>query len=226
MSTTARSVRPRIAPRASRPCITMLCFALISTAVAGETKPSSALVKRLMLPTPAITPFVEVRYSALLTRPMVASGELEYRGPQSLQKRILSPYREQQIIDGDQVTVQREGEKTRRFSLKRTPELQGMLDSLGSLLAGDADALARAFIVTIDEDEAGWTLHLAPRSERAQQHLREILVTGTGDKPDCFVTSEPDGDASFLLLGASSETQLPDPPPRAWTEEYCRAPHN
>ena len=226
MSTEVRPVRPCIARRPNRPCLAALCFALISTTLAGETKPASVLVKRLMLPTPAIAHFVEVRYSALLTRPMVASGELEYRGPQSLQKRILSPYREQQIIDGDQVTVQREGEKTRRFSLKRTPELQGMLDSLGSLLAGDADALEQTFTVTLDEGEAGWTLHLVPRSERARQHLREILVTGRDDKADCFVTSEPDGDASFLLLGASSETQLPDPPPRAWTEEYCRAPHN
>lgn len=226
MSTAARPVRISIARRALWPCIAALCLTGIPTARADEAQPAAALVKRLMLPTPAITRFVEVRYSALLTRPMVASGELEYRGPQSLQKRILAPYREQQIIDGDQVTVQREGEKTRRFSLKRTPELQGILDSLGSLLAGDADALARTFIVTMDEGEAGWTLHLAPRSERAQRHLREIMVTGRDDKPVCFVTSEPDGDASFLLLVPSSETQLPDPPARAWTEEYCRAPHN
>jgi hypothetical protein len=226
MSIEARPVRPRIARRALWPCIAALCLTSIPTARADEPQPATTLVKRLVLPTPAITHFVEVRYSALLTRPMVASGELEYRGPRSLQKRILAPYREQQIIDGDQVTVQREGEKTRRFSLQRTPELQGILDSLGSLLAGDADALARTFIVTMDQGAAGWTLHLAPRSERAQRQLREIMVTGRDDKPDCFVTSEPDGDASFLLLGASSETQLPDPPPRAWTEEFCRVPHD
>lgn len=224
MSTTARPVSPCSAPRASRASIAALCFAAAATALAGEANPAAALVKRLVLPTPAVTRFVEVRYSTLLTRPMVASGELEYRGPRSLEKRILSPYLERQVIDGDQVTVQREGEKARRFSLRRTPELQGILDSLGSLLAGDAAALEQTFTVTLDMSEAGWSLHLVPRNERARQHLREILVTGRADKPDCFVTSEPGGNASFLLLGAASETQRPDPPTRAWAEEHCRAP--
>ena len=193
-------------------------------APAGEDSPAAALVKRLAMPAPAITRFVEVRYSALLTRPLSTSGELEYRGSRSLHKRILSPYREQQVIDGDQVSVEREGEKLRRFSLRNTPELKGILDSLGSLLAGDPVSLERSFAVTLEDTATGWMLRLVPRNVRARQQLREILVTGHADQADCFVTREPDGDASFMLLGAASQASFPDPPARAWVQEHCRVP--
>lgn len=221
----ARAVVPRAASSAVVRWVAIAGFALIVLpAAAGEDSPAAALVRRLALPAPAITRFVEVRYSALLTRPLSTAGELEYRGPRLLYKRILAPYHEQQVIDGDRVTVEREGEKVRRFSLQRAPELKGILDSLGSLLAGDAHELERVFEVSVEQGTAGWVLRLAPRSSRARQQLRDILVSGRAGQVDCFVIDEPDGDASFMLLGEASEAKLPEPPLRAWLQEHCRVP--
>ncbi|MCC7461663.1 MAG: outer membrane lipoprotein carrier protein LolA [Gammaproteobacteria bacterium] len=199
-------------------------IALALPAAPDDASPAARLISRLVLPVPAITPFVEVRYSALLTRPLLVSGELEYRGPRSLHKHILAPYHEQQLIDGDRVTVEREGEQTRRFSLQRSPELKGILDSLGSLLAGDLQALERSFDVSVEEGAGGWTLRLVPRSVRARRQLSSILVSGRGTHAACFITQEPDGDASYLLLGEVHLPAQPRPPERAWVREHCRVP--
>jgi hypothetical protein len=168
-----------------------------------------ALVARLAKPAPASIEFTEVRFSRLLREPLIVSGELGYSGPTSLDRRVTTPYREHTSIRGESVKVEREGEKTRSFALKHAPELRGLLTGFSAMLAGDADALRRAFTVNATGDDAAWTLELIPSDTRAGRRLQEIEVTGSQAEPRCFSMTTGDGAQSVLLLGTMATDQVP-----------------
>ena len=77
------------------------------------------LLARLAQPAPAARSFVEVRFSSLLTTPLVVSGGLEYRADGTLVRRVDAPYQETTELRGQNVRVERAGAKPRQFSLDR-----------------------------------------------------------------------------------------------------------
>jgi Outer membrane lipoprotein carrier protein LolA-like len=182
-----------------------------------------ALLSRLARPAPATTPFVEARFSKLLAKPLVVSGELEYLGPDSLARTVKEPFQERTEIKGTTVTVQR-GERTRRFSLNRAPELRTLLDSFAALLGGDRSVLERQFTLDLQGDEQAWKLVMTPKDARVKQRIRDITVTGAANEPRCLITTEPDEDASIMLLASAAATKLPDPVQRTGLENECRGP--
>jgi hypothetical protein len=90
------------------------------------------------------------------------------------------------------------------------------------LLGGDRSGLEKEFTLDTQGDEAAWTLIMKPKEPRIQQRIRDITVTGAADEPRCLMTTEPNGNASIMLLAASAGTKLPDSPQRAWLEDFCR----
>ncbi len=199
-------------------------LALFPMMASGATTDPGALLARIARPAPATTPFVEVRFSSLLATPLVASGELQYRSADALDKRIDHPYHEQMTIRGPDVRVVREGEAPRHFSLKRVPELRGMLSAFGALLSGDRSALERLFQLNLSEDGVAWTLKLTPRDGRVRKRLRGILVTGRDDSPRCLTVTEADGDASVMLLGNAVLREMPEPLDRVRLDRHCANP--
>lgn len=171
-----------------------------------------------------MTPYLEVRYQRLLKAPLVLRGELTYGGPGKLSKSVTRPYRETTAIDGEQVRVTREHETPRRFSLRRAPELAGVLASFGAMLAGDAATLRAYFDVVLDRAGAGWTIALVPKDARTRQRVAAIEIDGRDAAPRCFALREPDGDASYLLIGDASRAPLEAEPARDAVLAACKAP--
>jgi len=172
----------------------------IGTAAADEV---GELLSQLVRPAPDAVPFVEVRFSPLLEAPVLASGVLEYLAPGRLARHVADPYREDTLIDGDEVVLSREGEKERRFSLRRAPELRGLLSSFSSILSGDTAALREAFDLELVPGAAPdhWTLRLAPREEALRRRLGDIEVHGGGRAVSCIsMGTQPDA-ASITVLG-------------------------
>jgi hypothetical protein len=189
-------------------------------APAAELDPD-ALLARLARPAPDATTFVEVRYSSLLTKPLVASGQLELSEDAALVRRVTEPYRETTVLRGEQVQVEREGAKARSFSLDRAPELRGMLASFGALLRGDRASLERYFEVSVLGTEARWRIDLVPRDAKLARRLAIIRVDGANDRPRCFTLAEPDDDASIVTLGVQDRTALPATLDRRALEAWC-----
>jgi hypothetical protein len=161
---------------------------------------TQALISRLARPAPATISFTEVRFSKLLRAPLIVSGDLGYSGPDSLDRRVTTPYREHTMIRGESVKVEREGEKPRSFALKHAPELRGLLSGFSAVLSGDAEALHRTFDVQLSGNDAAWRLELTPAQTNARR-LQRIEITGREGEPRCFVMSTSDGATSVLLLG-------------------------
>ena len=180
-----------------------------------------ALLARLVRPPPDTTTFVEIRYSALLAEPLVASGRLEHRADGALVRQVTAPYRETTTLRGENVRVEREGGRPRSFSLDRAPELRGMLASFGALLTGDRAMLERHFGVVASGSDARWQIELSPLDERLQRRLVAIRVDGSGDRARCFTMTEPDGDASVMTLGVPDRASLPESLARASLQAWC-----
>ncbi len=163
-----------------------------------------------------------MRYSRLLTTPLRVGGELEYRGATSLAKTVSTPYREQTQIEGETVSVTREGERARRFSLQRAPELRGLLASFGAMLAGDGKTLKQFFDVSATGDDARWQLRLVPRDTRARRRIVEVGVEGANDAPRCFVVRGGKGEESFLVIGEAASALPEATPARDRLMAWCQ----
>lgn len=175
----------------------------LTTWSAGPNDPDAdALIARLAKPAPATIAFAEVRFSKLLRAPLIVSGDLGYSGPDSLDRRVTTPYREHTAIRGESVKVEREGEKPRSFALKHAPELRGLLSGFSAILSGDAAMLRKSFDVDLAGNEDAWTLQLTPIDTKARRRLQRIEITGQHGEPRCFSMTTADGASSVLLLGA------------------------
>ena len=172
---------------------------------------------------PAHTTYTEVRFVHLLKKPLVLHGELDYGGAGKLGKSVTAPYRETLHVDGDAVTLAREGNGERHFPLDRAPELHALLAGFSALLGGDAAALRQHFEVALAQDGAHWTLTLTPTEAGLAKHLKRMRVDGAGNEPACFALDESNGDASVMRVGAHAAAPLPQAPTRDALEAACRA---
>jgi hypothetical protein len=194
----------------------------IATTIASAADPGTdALLDRLARPAPETTPFVEVRYSALLTEPLVVAGELEHRDDGALVRRVQEPYSETTTLLGENVTVQRDGSRPRRFSLDRAPELRGMLNSFGAMLKGDRATLEQQFEIASSEYDNAWRIDLVPRGDKLRARLARIRVDGQSDRANCMTMEEPDGDATVMAIGIADRGALPSPLERESLQSWC-----
>lgn len=184
---------------------------------------TATLIRQLARPAPASIAFTEIRFSPLLQQPIVVGGDLAYEGPTVLDRHVTRPYREDTIIRGESVTVQREGEPLRSFALKRAPELQGLLTAFTALLAGNQADIERQFTLAADGDDAQWRLVLSPIDARVRKRVKQIEIDGRGGTPRCFAILNATQGASVMLLGAATETRLPQPLTRDWVTRFCSA---
>ena len=175
-----------------------------------------ALVNSLGRPAPARTAFAEARFLKVLDQPLVVSGELAWLGGDRLERQVDHPNREVSSIADGEVTQQREGRSPRRFSLKRAPQLQILLDSFVALLGGNSERLEQAFAIqhTVS-DSKRWTLTLTPRDPTLVRSVSRIEIDGQGNEPRCMRVQEADGDLSIDLLGDLAAQMPATPTPEA-----------
>jgi hypothetical protein len=199
----------------------IVALTLVTVTLHAAELDTEALLASLVRPAPDTTSFVEVRYSSLLTAPLVVAGQLEHRTDGALVRRVESPYRETTELRGDRVRVDREGSKPRSFSLARAPELRGMLASFGALLQGDRAMLERHFTIAAHGTSERWQIELTPRDGTLGRRLAVILVDGSNDRPRCFTLAEHDGDAGVTALGVQHRAALPESIERESLQAWC-----
>ena len=177
-------------------------------ALASATVPATsieALLATLARAPPRSIAFTEIRSSALLEAELIVSGTLEYAAPGKLSRIVSRPYEERTDIDGDEVRITRADRPERRYSLRRAPELRGLLTSFSAILGGDHAALEREFELSLATTQAGWQLTLTPRNKRARASIGSIRVRGAGDTPACITIGGNGGESTALLLGVAAD---------------------
>jgi hypothetical protein len=191
-------------------------------AAAATAAKAQALVAGLKRPAPARTRFSEVRFSGLLERPLILHGELEYDGPGKLSRTVVAPYDEHMTIENGEASVQRGDHPVRKFPLSQAPELEGFLRGFAALLGGDAEALQRDFVLSVNGGDTAWHLKLAPRDDRLARRVSALEVDGAGNAARCFRTIEADGDVNVLLVESLADAKLPTRPTQPMIDALCR----
>ncbi len=143
--------------------------------------------------------FVEKKYLASLDRPLESSGELVYVAPSRLEKRTVKPKPEVLIIDGDTLTIERNGTR-RSISLASFPEVSAFTESMRATLAGDFDALSRNYRVQADGSPAQWRLTLLPSDPKIAALVSRVTVTGRDQRVDAIEVLQADGNRSVTTI--------------------------
>ena len=153
--------------------------------------------------------FVERKFIALLDQPVESSGELSYVAPDRLEKRTLKPKPESMVLEGGVLTLERSGRK-RSLPLADYPEIGAFVDSIRGTLAGDHEALQRAYGLSLEGDAARWTLILTPSEPRMAQIVQKIRIGGSRGEVSSVEILQADGDRSLMSI---QKTGRPDMAP-------------
>ena len=147
--------------------------------------------------------FTETRYLKIAEQPLESSGELVFVAPDHLEKHTVSPKPENLVVDGDMLTVDRNGRKV-TIALRNYPELGAFIESIRATLAGNRFALEDAYKVSISGQGENWTLTLVPIDSRMKQKVSEITLAGTGAALARVEIRQADGDHSLMRLQDAS----------------------
>lgn len=145
--------------------------------------------------------FVETKTIALLDKPVVSTGELDYTPPARLEKRTLKPRQELMVLDGDQLRLER-GKQVFTIRLSDQPEALAFVDSLRGTLSGDKVALEKNYKLRLSGTEERWTLDLLPDDQRIAAFVVRITFGGTRNRVEWIRYLQADGDSAVMTIEA------------------------
>ena len=147
--------------------------------------------------------FTETNYLSIAAQPVVSSGELLFAAPDHLEKRTRTPKPENLVVDGDKVTVERNGHRY-TLALEQYPQVAAFIDSIRATLTGNRYALEQVYRVEIAGRGDDWTLRLTPLDARMLKVIATITLDGTRDRLRTVTIRQADGDRSVMRLQDAS----------------------
>ena len=183
--------------------MSVLLFASLPAAAQEEPWDFARLMAQLAQVQTSRARYSEVRRVAVLQKPLHLSGTLLYERPARIEKRQILPFKEVIRVDGDRLTVEREG-KTREVRLQNAPLIAALVESLRATLAGDATELERLFSVRVQGTRQRWTLALSPREVEIGGVVKGISIAGAGSRLARIEILEPGGDGSVMTIHQDS----------------------
>ena len=155
-------------------CIIFVFITLNSSANADEF--SERLVSFSLLKESHAS-FVEVWTADYLEEPLISKGILFYKRPGKLIKNIEHPESVRQIIEGNQLSVIRNGE-THSVQLSDEPLLATGIYALRDFLEGNKNNLKNRFEIIFTELNKEWNLTLVPKDNQVAKKIKEIVLQG------------------------------------------------
>nr|WP_206862599.1 LolA-related protein [Lysobacter changpingensis] len=164
------------------------------------------ILAKIARPAPARTPFVEVRGSRLLKKPLRLTGEYRRPDADTLVREVRTPYVETTTLRAGEATIERAGQSPRTFSLSRVPELAGLQNGFGALLGGDHALLETHYRLQADGTRQRWRLTMTPKDAAMASKLQAIVLTGRGAELRC-IQARPvgNGEAQRTLLAGAAQ---------------------
>ena len=143
--------------------------------------------------------YSEKKYSSLLTEPVVSSGRLAFRRPDTVEKNTRLPRKETFRIAGEDLIVIRKGAE-KRYPLSSQPLLAAFAASLRGVLGGDAELLRRHYQLALTGEESQWQLDMTPTEAEINRYVERISVAGRAGQIEQIEVRERSGDRSVLQV--------------------------
>jgi outer membrane lipoprotein-sorting protein len=192
----------------------MLLFAALLMAVAGAQAADTArseqdwklpqLMASLQQVQAAKASFVERKFMRILREPLQSSGQLVYVRPDKLQKDTILPKPERLTVEGGQLTIEQQGDKTRQLALQDFPQIWAFVESIRATLAGDLPTLTRFYDVSLQGRRENWTLQLVPKDNKTRALVSIIRISGDNETIRNVKTEEADGDFTSMTIVAET----------------------
>jgi hypothetical protein len=183
-----------------RALVLVLVLALAAPAAAAAADwDVTRLFETLARERPGKATFQERKFLALLDRPLESSGELTFTPPDRMEKRTLVPREERVTVDGERVTLERAG-KRHTLGLRETPAVAVLVESVRATLAGDLQALTRAYSAALDGSRERWRLTLRPLDPAAAKLVERIEIAGERARVTTVEIRQADGDRSVMTI--------------------------
>ncbi len=126
--------------------------------------------------------FVEKKVAFYLDEPLISKGKLYYEYPDKLEKTLVSPVSEKQIIHGDEIKILKQDGSEEHVYTSDHPGIQSVVSAFLALLSGDADRLRAMYAVSSFKQNGGWRLELEPADENIKKWIKHIEVKGKKGK--------------------------------------------
>ena len=180
--------------------------ALIVAVAASHNAVAESLEVARLMQMLAATPsaevaFTEKKFSSLLAAPVVSTGKLSFRPPDTVEKTIETPSVDAYRFVGEDLIVTRNGAE-RRIRLSSQPMLAALAASLRGILAGNAAVLRNYFRLVLQGDEGSWRLDLIPLDEEIGRYVQRMTMSGRGGRLEVIEVREASGDHSVMQIQA------------------------
>jgi outer membrane lipoprotein-sorting protein len=184
-----------------RIAVALLLAACHLPGAAQEAFGLPALMQALAAVPAAEARFTEVRRLQLLRMPLEVQGTLRYVRPDTLERRVQSPYEETILIEGNRVSVDNPARGERRsYALASLPAAYALVESLRATLAGDLAGLERHYHVKLAGAREAWILSLTPRDAGVAGMLPEVRLQGSAAHITRIEYDEAAGDRTVTTL--------------------------
>lgn len=145
--------------------------------------------------------FVQRQYLQALTKPLMSSGVLVYKAPDYLEQRTEFPSPQRAIIRGDQLTLYSPAwHGPRHLSLRNTPGIWAVVESLRATLSGQLPLLQRYFNIQMHGSARGWRLEFQPKIQSLKEQLGSVLISGSDARIDRIEIHYTQGNYSIMQL--------------------------
>lgn len=177
-----------------------LSWSSIGPVVSDSNWNINTLMQQLSQVKEANADFQETKNSSLLTAPLKTRGQLIYRAPSYLEKRITHPYRESLRIENNNMVRESQDGKRQTLSLGAYPAAGALVESFRATLAGDLSALQRFYRIELHGNKKQWQLLLLPKDPDISETIQAIRLYGRENTIYAIHTQEASGDSSQMAL--------------------------
>jgi hypothetical protein len=176
-----------------------LVFAAWAPAQAAPAWGVAPLMQSLAQVRAASATFTETTTMAVLKTPLKSSGTLRFVAPDYVRKIVLTPNRQDFVLQNGTVTLTSAG-WTQRFSLSEAPPLAGLVEGVRATLAGDLPTLQRYYAIQLSGSAATWQLLLRPSDPGVRRILSWLSIRGSGDRVTEIDTGGARGDLTRMSV--------------------------
>ncbi|MEP7154795.1 MAG: LolA-related protein [Betaproteobacteria bacterium] len=188
--------------RISASCAISLCSLILiawGPTARAETLELPRLMQLLAAAPASEVAFSEKKFSSLLATPVISSGRLVYRRPDTVEKNIDLPKKERYVFTGDELIVTRNG-ADRRIPLSSQPLLSAFAASLRGTLGGNLPLLKSFFELTLQGDEQSWRLDMIPVDKEISRYVSRVTASGKSGMIAQIEVREASGDHSVMQI--------------------------
>lgn len=142
--------------------------------------------------------YQEEKRIALLKRPLVSEGRIEFARPGLLLRKTEKPEASAVLLDRDNLRMA-DASGTRTIALQESPLVRNFVQTFVHVLSGDRAALDKLYQMSFAKLAGGaWRLQLVPRGADLSRIVKRATLEGTGATVSQMTLEEENGDSTVL----------------------------